>query len=98
MMGYPYDMGFPAALMPSTLTLPEASQVSVWLCGAGPGSNFDFATSSFHVPTNGSLCADASPAVVNIKNRIVRTVLSRFMRYPPCVHSPLIWLSVQCYG
>jgi len=45
---------------------------SVWLCGAGPGSYFDLATFSFHVPLIGSCCASAAPPT-NAATRPIRT-------------------------
>src|SRR5215831_14869961 len=56
-------MGFPCALMPSTVMSvtppPLSSYVRVWLCGGGPGSYVDCATLNFQVPILGSLsCAD----------------------------------------
>src|SRR5215467_3908951 len=56
-------MGFPCALMPSTVMSvtppPRSSYVRVSLCGGGPGSYVDCATLSFQVPILGSLsCAD----------------------------------------
>ena len=62
-------MDFPVWDTPATVIVPEASQVRVWLCGAGPGSNLEAATFSFQVPTNGLLCAKATlPAAKTIAN------------------------------
>src|SRR5258708_6907369 len=47
-------VALPSASTPSAVYLtpsaPQASIFSVWLFGAGPGSNFDFARFIFHVP------------------------------------------------
>src|SRR5580765_5492445 len=85
----PYAMGFPSAAMPSNVYFtPSAcvSTVRVKLFGAGPGSNFDFVTSSFQVPTSGLSCAKAGTQTTaakarteaNFNNRIV--FLLRFNR------------------
>src|SRR5260370_41939576 len=58
-------VGWPAPFSPLATTwipLATAVMVIVLLFGTGPGSYFDFAVLSFHVPTAGSLCAKAIPA------------------------------------
>src|SRR6266699_3731347 len=55
--------------------------------GAGPGSYFDFATSSFQVPVNGSLCANTCPAAAKARSVIAKTVHNRFICRPPRTNS-----------
>src|ERR1700730_1605942 len=97
-MGYPYATGFPAAVMPSTLTFPEGSHVRVGLCGEGPGSYFDFARSPFQVPANGSRSANNSPPAANANSITAKTVSSRFMFCPPWMHSWVVPLSKEWYA
>src|ERR1700733_6961328 len=52
----PYEMGFPSAATAANVYFtpsPCASTGRVRFFGAGPGTNFDFATLSFQVPTSG---------------------------------------------
>ena len=60
---YSMPVGLPAASSPlATTWRPDVAAVIVIMLffGAGPGTYFDFATLSFHVPMAGSLCADTA--------------------------------------
>src|SRR5262252_8843941 len=79
-------MGFPCALMPSTVMSvtppPLSSYVRVTLCGGGPGSNVDCATLSFQVPILGSLsCADR----LMTETTSVRTTPNASVRNSDCI-------------
>src|SRR5215510_5547686 len=79
-------MGFPCALMPSTVTSitppPLFSYVRVRLCGGGPGSYVDCATLSFQVPILGFLsCADR----LMTETMSVRTTPNVSVRSSDCI-------------
>src|SRR5579872_1651061 len=66
-MVYLAEIGDPSAFVPVTVTWkfsPCSSITSVISFGGWPAVYFDFAVSSFHVPTNG-LCANNAPANAN---------------------------------
>src|SRR5580692_6730302 len=64
---------------------PSAATTRVRLCGAGPGSNFDLAVFSFHVPTSGLLCANNGEDTTATNRAIATTFKTRFMGDPPWV-------------
>src|SRR5271170_528712 len=86
----PYAMGLPSALTPSNeyfTPSPCASTVRVKLLYPGPGSNFDFATLSFHVPTSGLVWARRVEKPAVAKREIATNRKARFMGDPPWVRS-----------
>jgi hypothetical protein len=60
---------------------PSTWKVNVELLGGGPGLYFDFARSSFHVPTDELLCANpiCGKAVANTNARV--SVVRRLMMF-----------------
>src|ERR1700693_1183197 len=84
----PYAKGLP---LPSTpvksyfTPSPSAATTRVRLCGAGPGSNFDLAVFSFHVPTSGLLCANNGEDTTAANRAIATNFKTRFMGDPPWV-------------
>src|SRR6185503_15056035 len=79
----PTLVGLPSPSMPVELTFkpePAAVITIVWDLGTGPGSYFDFAGLSFHVPTAGSVWADRATAprtTTKAENtRLIRHLLS----------------------
>src|SRR5580698_4950491 len=97
----PYAMGFPSAATPSNVYFtpsPCASTVRVRLLGPGPGSNFDFATLSFQVPTSGLLCARRAAEPANAKTLIATSCKRRFMGDPPWVRTFLLALLERVAG
>src|SRR5580658_6607343 len=86
----PYATGFPSAATPSNeyfTPSPCATTVRIRLLGPGPGSNFDFVTSSFQVPTSGLLCARRVAEAANAKTVIATNCKRRFMGDPPWVRT-----------
>src|SRR5436309_12105980 len=69
-------MGLPVSSIPCVSAanpVAVASYVRVRLLGVGPGTYFDFARFSFHVPTRGSVSAettDASTPIAHTANTI----------------------------
>src|SRR5277367_5911828 len=93
----PYAMGLPSALTPSNeyfTPSPCASTVRVKLLYPGPGSNFDFATLSFHVPTSGLVWARRVEKPAVAKKEIATNRKARFMGDPPWVRPFVILLAV----
>src|SRR5271154_1714461 len=91
----PYAVGFPSAPTPSNVYFtpsPCASTVRVRLLYPGPGSNFDFATLSFQVPTSGLLCARSVAEPAKASRAIATNLKRRFMSDPPWVRTFLVEL------
>ena len=75
-------LGLPSAPTPSPVNLIPpgvASNFSVKLLGAGPGLYLDFATSSFHVPSQLS-AARATELERTMAQHAARETMSRFFR------------------
>jgi hypothetical protein len=68
---------------PLTITIPAASHVRVWLCGGGPGLNFELATFSFQVPTKGLLCANNTLPAASTIAKTANNPIRRFIERPP---------------
>src|SRR5271154_7052437 len=84
----PYAIGLPSAATPSKVYFtpsPCASTVRVRLLGVGPGSYFDLVTLSFHVPTNGLLCARTAEEPATANSVITANRKARFMCDPSWV-------------
>src|ERR1700720_795699 len=95
----PYAMGFPSAATPSNVYFtpsPCATTVRVRLFGPGPGSNVDFVTSSFQVPTSGLVCAKAGAQTTAAKAKIETNFNSRIVFLLP-ISCHRICPS-ECYG
>src|ERR1700756_4834380 len=78
----PYAIAFPSAATPSNVYFtpsPCTSTVRARLFGAGPGSNFDFVTSSFQAPTRGFSCAKAGAQTTAAKAKIDATFNNRIV-------------------
>src|SRR5450759_5327125 len=83
-------VGLPVASSPLATTWrsdPAAVIVITLFFGAGPGTYFDFATLSFHVPMAGSLCADTarvdpmtSDSPPSNTTEVTTELLKRFIR------------------
>src|SRR5713101_6883839 len=79
---YPLWVAFPSASTPSEVSLiPSfvASNFSVRLLGPGPGTNLDFATSSFQVPSQFS-AARATELERTMAQHAAREAMSRLFR------------------
>src|SRR5215831_5763731 len=88
-------VGLPAASSPlATTWMPFEAAVIVMVLpfGIGPGSYFDLAVFSFHVPTAGSVCANATLArTARATTEAPMRPRASLIRPPPCSYRGVGW-------